>query len=173
MSASWNEKRAKLRNAVMERDAEITRLNAELTTKSSHVERLTAALERLACRHVTEAPLWWQVEARKALANLTPQDQQPVAPSADGAERYTESEWRVIDDLRRNWRSFCDCDAFDGSADFAERMEAAGMIALRPVKESDLEESFAAERGIERDGLLWELTYKGLKSIAQPAGADC
>jgi len=26
------------------------------------------ALERIACRHVTEAPLWWQIEARNALA---------------------------------------------------------------------------------------------------------
>lgn len=30
-------------------------------------ERRAAALEKIACRHVTIAPLWWQVEARAAL----------------------------------------------------------------------------------------------------------
>jgi hypothetical protein len=29
---------------------------------------LVAALEKIACRHVTEQPLWWQEEARRALA---------------------------------------------------------------------------------------------------------
>jgi hypothetical protein len=31
-------------------------------------ERYKEALEKIACRHVTESPLWWQVEARNALA---------------------------------------------------------------------------------------------------------
>jgi hypothetical protein len=35
----------------------------------TEIERLRAALERLACRHVTEAPLWWQTEARAAIDN--------------------------------------------------------------------------------------------------------
>ena len=34
---------------------------------ATEIDRLQAVLERLACRHVTEAPLWWQSEARAAL----------------------------------------------------------------------------------------------------------
>lgn len=30
-------------------------------------ERYKTALEKIACRHVTESPLWWQIEARDAL----------------------------------------------------------------------------------------------------------
>lgn len=78
-------------------------------------------------------------------------------------KRYTESEWRTIDDLRKNWGKFCDCDPFDGSADFAERMEAAGFIRLRRVTRDDLEQAFASELGIERGGSVWDLTAKGRK----------
>lgn len=39
----------------------------ELSRLRAEVERLREALEKLACRHVTVSPLWWQVEARKAL----------------------------------------------------------------------------------------------------------
>jgi len=31
------------------------------------IVELEGALERLSCRHVTEQPLWWQLEARAAL----------------------------------------------------------------------------------------------------------
>lgn len=49
-------------------------------------------------------------------------------------KRYTEAEWRAIDDLRKNWGAFCDADPFDGAADFSERMLAAGAgTAAEPV----------------------------------------
>ena len=80
--------------------------------------------------------------------------------------RYTEAEWRAIDDLRKHWGSFCDCDPFEGAADFSERMEAAGFIRLRSVTRDDLEQAFAAELGIERGGMVWDLTAKGRKALA-------
>ncbi len=82
-------------------------------------------------------------------------------------KRYTESEWRDIDDLRKHWHAFCDADPFEGSDTFTERMEARGYIRLRRVTKADLAESFAAERGIEPGGNVWILTAKGEK-IASP-----
>jgi len=41
-------------------DALIARLHARISV-------LTEALEKIACRHVTEQPLWWQIAARTAL----------------------------------------------------------------------------------------------------------
>lgn len=75
--------------------------------------------------------------------------------------RMTETEWRDVDDLRKHWGAFCDCDHFNGADTFIERMEAAGYARLRPVRKADLQTSFAAERGIESGGNLWELTRKG------------
>jgi hypothetical protein len=70
------------------------------------------------------------------------------------------------DDLRKHWHDFCDCDPFEGLDTFAERMEAAGYARLRPVKRSDIQDDpFAAERGIEPGGYLWELTAEGHKAI--------
>ena len=40
----------------------------ELAAKSARIEELEAALRKIACEHVTEQPLWWQMEARAALA---------------------------------------------------------------------------------------------------------
>lgn len=82
------------------------------------------------------------------------------------ARRMTEVEWRLLDNLSKFWGAFCDADHFDGSDTFAERMEAAGYIHLRPVKRSDLDAAFAADRGIERGGNLWELTKKGRSALA-------
>lgn len=77
---------------------------------------------------------------------------------------------RAAEDLRLNWPSFCDCDPFEGSEDFQERMEAAGFIEPMPVEESDLEHPFAAELGIELGGLKWELTEAGRTALADAAG---
>ena len=41
----------------------------ELEDAADEIERLRAALEKIACRHVTIEPLWWQTEARNALDN--------------------------------------------------------------------------------------------------------
>lgn len=84
-------------------------------------------------------------------------------------KRLSEAQWRTLDDLRRNWGAFCDCDPFHGADTFTDRMEAEGYIRLRPVRKADLEESFAAERGIERGGNLWELTAKGRKALTREA----
>ena len=39
-----------------------------ITAVEAETLRLRVVLERIACRHVNENPLWWQVEARTALA---------------------------------------------------------------------------------------------------------
>lgn len=72
-----------------------------------------------------------------------------------------DAEQRAYGDLRKNWGAFCDADPFPGAQDFAERMESFGLVRLRKVTSSDLQESFAAERGTEKGGRLWELTKKG------------
>ena len=87
-------------------------------------------------------------------------------------KRHTETEWRAIDDLRKHWEAFCDCDPFDGAADFSERMEKAGFIKLRRVTRDDLEDSFAAERGIERGGMVWDLTKRGRAALAPQASTS-
>lgn len=79
--------------------------------------------------------------------------------------RLTEAQWRSLDDLRKHWGAFCDADPFDGADTFIERMERAGYARLRSVRKADLEQSFAAERGIEPGGNIWELTAKGRKAI--------
>lgn len=81
-------------------------------------------------------------------------------------KRMTEDEWRDLDDLRKHWHAFCDADPFDGGDTFIERMDARGYARLRPVKKSDLaDDPFAAERGIEPGGMLWELTAKGHRAL--------
>jgi hypothetical protein len=54
-------------------------LDAEVGELRREVIRLSDALEKIACRHVTVEPLWWQVEARKALDT----DQQIRNPESD------------------------------------------------------------------------------------------
>jgi len=66
------------------------------------------------------------------------------------------------DELRAHWHSFCDCDVFEGADTFAERMEDAGLIELRDVEQSDIDENpFASELGIELGGMIWVLTDAG------------
>jgi hypothetical protein len=72
----------------------------------------------------------------------------------------------ILDDFRRNWLSFCDCDPFPGAHDFQERMEAAGLIETAAVDDDDLDGSFAAERGLERGGHKWVLTEAGRHALA-------
>lgn len=79
--------------------------------------------------------------------------------------KLTEAEWRDVDDLRKHWRAFCDADPFEGADTFTDRMEARGYIRMRKVRKADLQESFAAERGIEPGGYIWELTAKGHKVL--------
>lgn len=64
-------------------------------------------------------------------------------------------------ELAAHWHDFCDADAFDGADTFPERMEAAGLIELVAVTNEALEDAFAAERGIEPGGMMWQLTPAG------------
>lgn len=77
--------------------------------------------------------------------------------------RYTEREWRLIDEFRRYWGPLCDCDIIPIDSDeFRDHLEKAGYIKWRAVRKSDIEDtSFAYELGIEMGGHLWELTKKG------------
>lgn len=63
--------------------------------------------------------------------------------------------------LREHYASFCAADPFPGSDVFADRMEAAGFIELVPVAKDALEDAFAAERGIEKGGMMYRLTDAG------------
>jgi hypothetical protein len=58
-------------------------LDAEVGELRREVIRLSDALEKIACRHVTVEPLWWQVEARKAL------DPEPKTADANPSWRQT------------------------------------------------------------------------------------
>jgi hypothetical protein len=75
-------------------------------------------------------------------------------------------EQSAFDELPKRWADFCDCDPFPGSDTFAERMEAAGLIYLRLVEDDDLDDSFAAERGIEAGGNVWDLTDEGRRAMS-------
>jgi uncharacterized coiled-coil protein SlyX len=47
---------------------DVMNLGAQLGQAWLRIEQLEAALRKIACKHVTEQPLWWQLEARAALA---------------------------------------------------------------------------------------------------------
>jgi hypothetical protein len=85
---------------------------------------------------------------------------------AETAEKISE----VAVMLRQNFASFCDADTFPGVETFADAMEAAGFIELVPVTKAALEDAFAAERGIEPGGMMWQLTEAGRAALAK-AGA--
>lgn len=83
-----------------------------------------------------------------------------------GDERVSAEEVeKAKADLKANWHTFCDADPFDGRDTFPERMEDAGLIRCVPVSRAALAESFAAERGIEKGGMMWELTAKGRRAL--------
>lgn len=79
--------------------------------------------------------------------------------------RYTEAEWRTIDDMRRYWNAICDCDVVPiDTDDLKERMEAIGLVRWRKATKRDVQDiHFAADLGIEVGGMIWELTAKGRK----------
>jgi uncharacterized coiled-coil protein SlyX len=51
---------------------DIMNLGAQLGRAQVRIEQLEAALRKIACKHVTEQPLWWQLEARAALDQSPP-----------------------------------------------------------------------------------------------------
>lgn len=82
------------------------------------------------------------------------------------AEHAEADPWgEAAEDLRIYWLYFGDADPFDGCDTFAERMETAGYIHLVPVTAEALEDPFAADRGIEPGGMMWELTEEGRKAM--------
>lgn len=79
--------------------------------------------------------------------------------------------------FRRYWADFCECDwdridndACGEGVDLTDAWEEAGLIYLRPVDEDDLDDAFAAERGIEPDGNIWDLTEAGRSAPAEQGG---
>ena len=48
--------------------AELDRSEVKRRAQAATIKALVEALERIASRHVTKSPLWWQVEARAAIA---------------------------------------------------------------------------------------------------------
>ena len=49
--------------------------------------------------------------------------------------KLTKQEWRDREELRLHWHDFTQCDY--PNEDFGERMEAAGLVRLRPVEDDD------------------------------------
>lgn len=84
--------------------------------------------------------------------------------------RYTEAEWRTIDDMRRYWNAMCDCDVVPiDTDDLKERMEAMGLMRWRVATRRDVDATpFASELGIEAGRLICSLTTKGRK-LMEPA----
>lgn len=72
-------------------------------------------------------------------------------------------------DLIEHWNNFCDCDPFEGSDTFAERMENAGYIEFVPVTSEALQSAFSAERGIEPGGMMYQLTQAGQVVMDNPS----
>lgn len=62
--------RAEVERLTKERDAAQGTADDVYRRLMGEIERLRAALEKIACRHVNENPLWWQIDARTALGTL-------------------------------------------------------------------------------------------------------
>lgn len=83
------------------------------------------------------------------------------------AVRLAEAERRDRESLRQHWEGFCDADPVP--EDFIDRMDDAGFVTLRKVTRDDLNDAFAAGRGIEKGGWVWVLTDLG-QQLFQPEG---
>jgi hypothetical protein len=70
-----------------------------------------------------------------------------------------------VQKLAALWGAFCDADPTHPN--FIDDMEQAGLAELVPVDDEALEDSFAAERGIHRGGLMWQLTDAGRDSLRE------
>lgn len=66
-------------------------------------------------------------------------------------------------ELGAYWDAFCDADP--APDDFIDRMEAAGLVVLEGVTDEDLDDAFAAERGIEPGGMIYRLTPAGRAAL--------
>lgn len=63
--------------------------------------------------------------------------------------------------FRQHWNAFSDADHADCPIDFLDNAEEAGLIELVPVDADALDDPFAWERGIERGGMMFQLTAAG------------
>lgn len=93
-------------------------------------------------------------------------DKNPSPQTHSEGRAQAFARQKAADLLLSNWLSFCDADAFPGSDTFADAMEAAGFIELVLVTKGDLEDAFAAERGIEPGGMVWKLTDAGRVALS-------
>jgi hypothetical protein len=97
-----------------------------------------------------------------------------LEPSPAQPPLLSEAEWQLRAELRSDWEHFCQCDwhLMQGdTATFDQRMEAAGFIDLVPVTDSALEMPFASELGIEKGGMMWQLTPLGSSIVKTSKGA--
>ena len=98
------------------------------------------------------------------------------SPTESLVARLTESEWLARQDLRKNWAAFCDADAFEGSEDFADRMEAAGLVELKWLDEGeaqatiDADPFWAAKFGDQMPSSVYVLTDDGRTALSNEAG---
>ncbi len=109
------------------------------------------------CHYLDPKSMEWLIEATKS--GLKPED---AATWRSDLPEIMAKRARL---LRQHWASFCDADPFPGSDVFADRMEAAGLIELVTVTKDALEDAFAAERGIEKGGMMYRLTDAGRAAL--------
>lgn len=139
---------------------------------SGDVERIEQAARQFTCRvydhlgkgRTGERTLWQHVypqfkeelrEIALAVATEIAATQPPADHSRGGEEPFTSDNFAVL------WDAFSDADKHLLPDDFEEQAEAAGLIECVPVTPDALEDAFAAERGIEPGGMMWQLTAKG------------
>ena len=122
-------------------------------TKLQRIERDIVVQKRLRRRHLAEhRPVTDEDAEIDKLAAQALAIRETMRQRRDGT--MTDAE-----ELRCYWNAFCDADQYPEG--FEDRMEAAGFAEVTPVTDDDLHQSFAAERGIERGGMMWCLTDAG------------
>jgi hypothetical protein len=82
------------------------------------------------------------------------------------SDAFTEDRFAEI------WMAFCAGDKHLVPDGFEEEAEKLSLIQLRKVKKSDLQESFAEERGITKGGWIWELTPIGYIRLLKKASVS-
>lgn len=95
----------------------------------------------------------WDDAESKVVAEQSPKDALLT--------QYATSE------LRKHWGDFTDADQVPEG--FIERMEEMGFVELVEVTNEALEDFLCAERGIERGGLMWQLTEDGRNAYTRDA----
>jgi hypothetical protein len=79
-----------------------------------------------------------------------------------------------MEDFAAEWDRFTDCEPTKDPY-FLEKAEKEGLAELVPVTKCALQDPFAYERGIEKGGMMWQLTPSGLtayRSVPTPTGEE-